>query len=275
MSNAPSYKAYHSPDTDDLLLFWQLSHHKPGRGLTFESSALDTEALNLAALAGEPDICAVSAAILPQLAGRYLLSPYGASIGRGFGPVVVSTRVSAIADLNNMRIAIPGLTTTAALVFRQLAEKSELVTVPISPFETVFEKLTKGEVDAAVLIHEGQLAYRSRGFCRITDVGAWWFMETGLPLPLGVNVVRAFSDAAESALLNRALQESVEYGLNNAPQLLHQIIEERPELKTKLPASEDFGRYLSMYANEDSRRLDDDCMQALNILLGKQIAVIH
>lgn len=274
MSSVPSLKVYHSPDTDDLLLFWQLSQLESKLDRTFETRALDTEALNLAALSGEPDICAVSAAILPQLTGRYLLSLYGASIGRGFGPVVISNRVTAIADLNSMRVAIPGLTTTAALVFRKLAEKAELVTVPISPFETVFEKLSKGEVDAAVLIHEGQLAYRARGFRRITDVGAWWYMETGLPLPLGVNVVRASSDGTESVLLNRALQESVEYGLNNAADLLRQIIDEKPELRKKLPTSADFDRYLSMYANEDSRRLDDDCLLALNILLGERIPVI-
>ena len=267
-SSKGAYKIFHSPDTDDLLLFWQLIRLDSLNGRKLLARGMDTEQLNLAALNGEPDICAVSAAILPQLEGRYALSPYGASIGRGFGPAVVSKRLKSATELSGAKVAVPGMTTTAALVFKKLAPEAELVTVPITPFHAVFEALNSGAVDAAVLIHEGQIAFNSFGCKRLTDLGSWWYSETQLPLPLGVNVVRIFPDSSETASLNLALQESVNYGLDNVTRILPEILRENPALTEKLPTIAEFERYLGMYANEDSRRLESDCVKALKLLLG-------
>lgn len=275
MSSELSYKVYHSPDTDDLLLFWQLIHLDRLNGRQTECKGLDTEQLNQAAIRGEPDICAVSAAILPQLTGRYLLSPFGASVGRGFGPVVISKQLRSISDLKGLRVAIPGPTTTAALVFEKLSPESELITIPISPFTAIFDALDAGNVDAAVVIHEGQLAYKGLGFMRITDIGAWWYLQTGLPLPLGVNVVRAFTNHDEIRIVHTALKESVLHGLSNTKDLLNLLLQRSPELAQKLPAAEDFERYLGMYANQDSRYLDEDCMRSLEILLGCKFPILY
>ena len=184
----------YSVDADDAFMFHALraaaSHPASTRGLEFTHRRGDTSELNALALAGEIDVVAISAGAYPAVADKYLLLPHGASVGRGFGPVLVARQPMALADLAGRRIGIPGLSTTAWLVLRQMQPGLLPVVVPIAPFGRIFECLDAGTIDAALLIHEGRLLYQSRGYARVAEIGEWWQAETGLPLPLGVNVIR-------------------------------------------------------------------------------------
>ncbi len=181
-----------SPDSDDLFMFWPLLAGKvDAGGFDFVAERADTEALNARADAGDLDVVAVSVARWPTIADKYLLLPHGMSVGRGYGPVVVATSARSLASLEGRRIGVPGLRTTAALVLRLLLPRFEPVVVPISPYGRAFEAVRSGQVDAALLIHEGRLTYEREGFHKVCDIGEGWAAATsGLPLPLGGNAIR-------------------------------------------------------------------------------------
>jgi 1,4-dihydroxy-6-naphthoate synthase len=130
-------------------------------------------------------VVAISAGAYPAVADRYLLLPHGASVGRGFGPVVVARRPMALGDLAGRRVGIPGLTTTAWLVLRLMQPAAVPVVVPIFPFARIFEALDAGEIDAALLIHEGRLLYEGRGYHKVAELGEWWLAETGTAAAAG------------------------------------------------------------------------------------------
>ena len=174
-----------SPDADDLFMFRALLEGLVDpRGLDFDITTKDTDALNREA--GPPDVTAISIAHYPKVADRYRLLSHGGSVGRGYGPVVVAP---APLELAGRRIGVPGLTTTACLVLRQIVDFTPVV-IPIVPASLAFDALRARTVDAALLIHEGRLTYAREGFVKLLDIGVWWLAQTGLPLPLGGNVIR-------------------------------------------------------------------------------------
>src|SRR5579883_198841 len=153
-----------SPDSDDIFMFLPLLEGRVAAGdLVFEAERGDTERLNARAASAELDVVAVSIAAWPSIAGDYQLMPSGMSVGRGYGPVVVAPRPRDAASLRGARVGVPGLRTTACLAARLLLPAFEPVVVPIAPYERVFEALRAGEVDAAILIHEGRLFYEREG----------------------------------------------------------------------------------------------------------------
>ena len=176
----------YSVDADDAFMFHALaSGAVDARGLTFTHRRGDTAWLNRLAEEEGADGVAVSAGAYPKMAYKYLLLPHGASVGRGFGPVVVAKTPTTLAELAGKRVAIPGFSTTAFLVLRLMQPAVVPVLVPIAPFSRVFEALDAGEVDAALLIHEGRLLFEQRGCVAVAELGEWWLAETGLPLPRG------------------------------------------------------------------------------------------
>ena len=159
-------------------------------GVTFEHVTADTEALNRGAEdARAPDVTAVSVHQYAYLADRYLLLPHGGSVGAGYGPIVVATSPMSVEKLAGRRIGVPGTRTSAYLVLRLLVPDFETVVVPVAPFRRAYEALESGEVDAAVLIHEGRLLYEREGLHAVLELGEAWHARTGLPLPLGANVI--------------------------------------------------------------------------------------
>src|SRR4051794_29671954 len=199
-STSPPVALAYSADADDAFMFHAIRAGLIDTGgFSFTHWRGDTAALNRLAL-GEtvaagapptaPDVIAISAGVYPRVAARYQLLPHGASVGRGFGPVVVARQPMEAAALAGRRVGIPGLTTTAWLVLRLIQPAAIPVEIPIVPFARIFEALEAGEVDAALLIHEGRLLYRDRGLHKVVDLGEWWLGAAGLPLPLGVNVIR-------------------------------------------------------------------------------------
>jgi 1,4-dihydroxy-6-naphthoate synthase len=168
-----------SPDSDDIFMFWPLLSGKvDAEGLAFEAIRADTETLNARVEAADLDVVAVSIARWPAIAKHYQLLPHGMSVGRGYGPVVVATASRTLASLEGARIGVPGLRTTAATTLRLLAPHFEPVVIPIAPYARVFEALRAGEVDAALLIHEGRLTFEREGMHKVVDLGEAWAAAT-------------------------------------------------------------------------------------------------
>jgi 1,4-dihydroxy-6-naphthoate synthase len=200
----------HSADPDDAFMFWALEAGLVDRrGLEFEQVVSDIETLNGWATEGTLEVTAISMGAYPAVADRYVLLPHGASMGIGYGPIVVAREEL---DLREVEIAIPGERTTAYFVLR-LALGADLRVREV-PFEAILDEVVSGRADAGLVIHEGQLTYAEAGLHKLLDLGEWWHGETGLPLPLGVNVAR--SDLGErladvSAVLGDAIRVGLEH----------------------------------------------------------------
>ena len=208
----------HSPDSDDAFMFYALAEGKIDTGgLTYVHELQDIETLNQRALRGELDVTAVSIHAYAYLADRYALLPHGASMGDGYGPRLVAREPGALwardrAGLRGKRIAIPGPLTTAFLALRLF--EPDFIPVPIH-FDQIEDAVASGDVDLGLLIHEGQLTFADRGLHLVADLGEWWFRATGLPLPLGGNVIR--KDLGEELVrtVSGHLRESIAYGLEH------------------------------------------------------------
>jgi 1,4-dihydroxy-6-naphthoate synthase len=259
----------YSVDADDAFMFHALAAGVvDARGLSFSHRRGDTAWLNGLAEAGGADVVAISAGAYPRVADKYLLLPHGASVGRGFGPVVVAKRPMTLADLAGRRVAIPGYSTTAFLVLRLMQPAVLPVVVPIAPFARVFEALDRGEVDAALLIHEGRLIFEQRGCVAVAELGEWWLRETGLPLPLGVNVIRRDLGQPTVALVSQVLREAIAYALDHREEVIQTIAgEKRGEAALAETALLD--RYLGMYANDDTRTMEPDACRAIDVLFER------
>lgn len=265
-----------SPDADDIFMFWPLLSGKvPAPGLEFVHERVETESLNARAEAADPpDVCAVSIAHVPAIADRYLLLPHGASVGRGYGPVVVARSPRSLASLAGARVAIPGARTTAHLVLRLLVleetgQTYQPIPIPITPFARVFEALERGEVDAALLIHEGRLTYKDDPLLHaVVELGEAWHAKTGLPLPLGGNVIRRDLGDETIRAVSEACRTSIAWSLAHRDEVLDMIIASGLRAEAKIERAR-LDRYLAMYANDDSAVMRDDVTRALGVLLER------
>ena len=178
----------HSPDPDDAFMYWALTTDLVDkRGFRFEQVPADIETLNQWARAARLEVTAISLATYPFVQQDYALLPHGASIGAGYGPVVVARAPMGLDDLKTTEIAVPGRMTTAFLTLRLVLGDFAYREVP---FEQIPDEVASGRAQAGLLIHEGQLTFDELGLMKVVDLGEWWLLETGLPLPLGVNVAR-------------------------------------------------------------------------------------
>lgn len=260
-------RVVHSPDADDALLFWAIRNGAIDCGnLQFEFSTADTHALNLATGKNDFDIFAISAVHYPNIADSYYPMRSGASVGRGFGPVLVTRRPCRLEELADARIAVPGLSTTAARVTRLLLPRARLHQIRIEPFDAIFRALQSDEVDAGVIIHEGQICYPRFGMYLVADLGEWWSHRFGLPLVLGINVCRRSLGGNLAAAIDDCVSRSVSYALEHLDDALGEIMQQRLAADCALTTREEFLRYLSMYANRDSIWMDHDCLQGLAAL---------
>ena len=256
----------HSPDPDDAFMFWALAVGRVDpRGFEFEHVLADIQTLNEWALEGRLETTAISVHAYPFVQDRYVLLPHGASMGSGYGPIVVARKALTTDQLGTVEIAVPGRVTTAFLVLR-LA----IGTFPFRevPFDQIIDEVATGRVEAGLLIHEGQLTYRAEGLTKVLDLGEWWLLETGLPLPLGANVVRR--DLGEPALhdLSSVLAESIRVGLDNRSEAM------RYALKFGRGLDEDLAdRFVGMYVNELTQDYGEEGREAVRELLRRGEAV--
>lgn len=214
----------HSPDPDDAFMFYALARDKIDTGrYRFRHEHCDIETLNRRAFTGELELTAVSLHAYAYLAEKYVLCDCGVSMGDQYGPILVAKNPGTVSDFREATIAVPGTLTTAFLALR-LCLQSQLSYVTV-PFDQILEVTAAGEfdgrrVDAGLVIHEGQLTYPEAGLHLIVDLGRWWQDATGLPLPLGANVVRR--DLGEGVMreVNQLLKESIRYGLEHRREAL-------------------------------------------------------
>jgi len=208
----------HSPDSDDAFMFYALAKGKvDARGLEFKHVLEDIQTLNEKAAQGVYDITAISFHAYYKVRGKYLLTGSGASVGDGYGPVIVSRRPLTRQDLDEATVAVPGELTTAFLVFRLYAPSARWKVIP---FDKIQEAVGKGDIDAGILIHEGQLTYRDQKLHRVVDLGEWWKLGTGLPLPLGGNAIRRDLDLKTAAACCDVIHDSVKYALDHKKEAL-------------------------------------------------------
>lgn len=243
-----------SPDADDLFMFRAIIEGLVSTGdLEFDVTTADTDALNRMASGDGADVNAISIAHYPRVATHYRLFRHGASVGRGYGPVVVQ-RQGDERPLRGARVAVPGLTTTAYLVLRLLLPEFEPVVVPIVPYRRTFDALASGEVSAALLIHEGRLSFVDEGCVARIDLGEAWLARTGLPLPLGGNVVRRALGDEVVGRVSAVIKASIVHAMEHREEAMDWLVARGVSLSTR----ERLSQYLHMYANADTVDMGDD-----------------
>jgi len=258
----------HSPDPDDAFMFYALAEKKiDTRGHSFHHILQDIETLNQRAARGELHISAVSIHAYAYLTDRYALLPCGASMGDGYGPMLVSTvepprQADEIRQwLSKKLVAIPGLRTSAYLALRLFGVPVETVVVP---FDQIFDYVRAGKAEVGLLIHEGQLTYSQEGFHLILDLGEWWKAETGLPLPLGGNVIRKDIPPAIRKEVSEILKESIRYGLENR----------LAGVKHSMPLArgldlDQADKFIGMYVNDITLDYGETGREAIRQFLGR------
>jgi len=252
----------HSPDSDDAFMFYALAKDKlPTGEFRFHHTLQDIETLNRKALDGVFEVTAISFHAYPYLEDKYILLPSGASMGDGYGPMVVAREPFGRNELRGKRIAVPGAMTSAFLVLKLFQPDFESVVIP---FDRIMDAVKRGDVDAGLLIHEGQLTYAGEGLCLIVDFGAWWRETTGLPLPLGGNVIRRDLGMENIREISRLLKASIQYSLDNREEALKYALEFARDLDT---ATAD--RFVGMYVNERTLDYGQDGRKAVQLFFDK------
>jgi 1,4-dihydroxy-6-naphthoate synthase len=262
----------HSPDPDDAFMFYAIAENKIDlRGYTFDQRLEDIQTLNERAVRGELDISAISIHAYAYVSDKYALLPCGASMGDGYGPIVVAPKETALSSrtddtsvrqwLSARVIAIPGRMTSAYLALQLYLGEFRYVVVP---FDQIFRAVANGQADAGLIIHEGQLTYANAGLNRIIDLGEWWKRETKLPLPLGGNVIRKDIPRPVQRDLVQILRESVDFALTHR----------QPAVQHSLPYARDMDaaladKFIGMYVNDYTRDYGPTGRAAIREFLGR------
>ena len=255
----------HSADPDDAFMAWGLvSGRVDPRGFEFEFVPEDIQVLNEWALDGRLEVTALSLATYPLVQDHYALLPHGASIGSGYGPIVVARRPLSLKELAELEIVVPGRLTTAFLVLGMALGRP--LVHRVEPFDQIIDEVKSGAADAGLLIHEGQLTYADEGLVKVLDLGEWWLLETGLPLPLGVNVARR--DVPRLGDLSHVLHESIEMGLVHREEATRYALGFARELDVVTA-----DRFIDMYVNELTRDYGDEGRHAIQELLRRAEAI--
>lgn len=252
----------HSPDSDDAFMFYGLATRKvPSGHLRFKHRLEDIESLNQKALAGVYDVTAVSFFGYAYITEHYMLLPCGASFGDRYGPIVVSRTPLGPGGLKGKRIAVPGKMTTAFLTLQLYEPEIDPLFVP---FDRILSTVAKGEAEAGVVIHEGQLTYAQEGLTKVVDLGEWWHQTTGLPLPLGGNAIKRSLGQEVISLAAKVLRDSIRYSLDHRDEALAYAMQFARGLNT---ATAD--QFVSMYVNNWTVDYGQRGREAVQTLLDK------
>ena len=241
MSQTEKIRIGHSPDSDDAFMFYALANGLiPTDPYKIVHVVEDIETLNQRALAAELEVTAISVHAYAYVAKDYMFMPCGASIGDQYGPLVVSK--APMDTLAGKRIAIPGKMTTAYLTLSLFEPNFE---AEPRPFDKILDAVQQDEVDAGLIIHEGQLTYAREGLHKVIDLGEWWYEETGLPLPLGANVIRRNLGTEKIRKITALLKQSIEYSLEHRESGLAYAMTYARDMETSLA-----DKFVGMYVND-------------------------
>lgn len=255
----------HSPDADDAFMFYALATGRVESDLLqFRHVLKDIQSLNQDAHSGRYDMTAISYHAYPYVAGRYVLTAAGSSVGDGYGPIVVTAQSIGPGELAGKRVAVPGLLTTAYLALKLYEAEIEPV---VCEFDRILEAVQSGDVDAGVVIHEGQLTYGAAGLRNVVDLGDWWKREQGLPLPLGCNcILRSLPQAVQEEAC-RKLSETIQYSLDHRAEALEYALQFSRGLEPGLA-----DRFVGMYVNDHTTAMAPEVLRSGQRLLDMGFA---
>jgi 1,4-dihydroxy-6-naphthoate synthase len=256
-------KVAHSPDSDDAFMFYGLATDRLDTDeLRFVHVLKDIQTLNqIAMTTREYDVTAVSFHAYAYIADHYLLLPHGASIGDGYGPILVAREEFSLDEIPNKRIAVPGTLTSAFLALRLHTPDFEYSVVP---FDQIIDEVVKGEYDAGLLIHEGQLTYQEDGLVKVLDLGEWWKRETGLPLPMGGNAIRRELGPELQREVSRWLHRSIEFSMENRQDALAYAMQFAREMPV-----ETADRFVAMWVNKSTLGYTESDHRAVQLMLDE------
>jgi 1,4-dihydroxy-6-naphthoate synthase len=259
-SKTREIKVAHSPDSDDAFMFYGMATNKVRvPGVKFTHTLCDIETLNRKALDGYYDITAVSFHAYPYIQDKYAIMPIGGSVGEGYGPMIVASRNIPVEDVAKVKIAVPGTMTTAYLALKLFAPD---VVTKVVPFDEIIPKVLEGKYEAGLIIHEGQLTFNKVGLHRIVDMGKWWRDLTGMPLPLGGNVIKRELGPALTLSCCNALRSSIQYALDHRDEALQYAMQFARDLDLQQA-----DKFVGMYVNERTLDYGKDGREAITKLL--------
>lgn len=277
----------HSPDSDDAFMFWGLANGEVQSEHQFEHILKDIQTLNEWAMEGKLESSAVSVHAFAYVAGKYALLRHGGSFGDGYGPMIVSSRPMDPAELKDTVLAVPGCLTSAFLEANLFAREYWTFTAPLSktiempvedrtgavtgglkysvvPFDEIMPSIQEGRFEAGLIIHEGQLTYEREGLHLVADLGKWWNSKTGLPLPLGVNVVRKDLGPDVVQDVSRCMRESIGAGLGQRENALEYALQFARGMDSQTSDT-----FVGMYVNDRTKDMGDEGVAAIKLLLKK------
>ncbi|HEV7396331.1 MAG TPA: MqnA/MqnD/SBP family protein [Pyrinomonadaceae bacterium] len=255
----------HSPDSDDAFMFYALATHKLDTGrIQFDHVLQDIQTLNEEAMRGTYEVTAISFHAYAYVADKYILLPHGASIGDNYGPILVARQPVTPDEIPNLKIAVPGTLTSAFLALRIFTPEFRCEVVP---FDQIIEAVESGSCDAGLLIHEGQLFYEARGLHKVLDLGEWWHEKTGLPLPMGGNVIRRDLDPEVMKLVSEYLRDSINYSLSHREDALQYAMQFARDMDTELA-----DRFVAMWVNDRTLDYGERGREAVRRLLADGVA---
>ena len=255
----------HSPDSDDAFMFYALANDKLDTGhRRYEHVLEDIQTLNEKAMRGVYDVTAVSFHAYAYIADRYALLPHGASIGEGYGPIVVAREAYTVEDLPRLKVAVPGTLTSAYLALRILSPEFDYEVVP---FDRIIDAVREGRADAGLLIHEGQLFYQNLGLRKVVDLGEWWKGRTDLPLPMGGNAVRRSLGTETIARVSAHLRQSISYSLAHRQDALAYAMQFARDMDV-----ETADRFVGMWVNQLTLDYTERGRRAVQLLLDEGFA---
>ena len=257
----------HSPDPDDAFMFYALAKDLlPTPGLRFEHILQDIQTLNERATRGELDISAISIHAYAHVSDTYALLPSGASMGDGYGPMLVSARRRSRDEVIRSRIAVPGRMTSAFLALQLwLGRRAEDLDIVVVPFDQIFAAVKRGDAEVGLIIHEGQLTYRNEGLELCEDLGIWWGRENdGLPLPLGGNVIHKRHAPDLRRRVSDILTASIRYSLDHRPEAVDHALQWARDMGVELA-----DRFVGMYVNHWTLAYGDKGRESIRRFLSR------
>jgi 1,4-dihydroxy-6-naphthoate synthase len=256
----------HSPDPDDAFMFYALAKDLiPTQGYAFEHILQDIQTLNERATRSELDITAISVHAYAYVSDDYAILPSGASMGDGYGPMLVAKQVYSKEEISTKTIAVPGTMTSAFLALQLwLGKPASEIKHKVVPFDQIFQTVKSDEADVGLIIHEGQLTYKNEGLSLCEDLGVWWGRENdGLPLPLGANVISKRFPEAERKIISDLLTQSIQYSLDHRPEAVQYALNFARDMGAEL-ADEFVGMYVNHWTLDYGDKGRDTIRRFLN-----------